>query len=195
MTYLRERGHVFSKQEILDFWHDSDRQGGKEVVTVCDHVKPGVPLSLPFWSGYSIIRLKNGDVLERVPDNSRPDDFGQLFYRGSNIDGSALTDLIVDFIIGNNLSITVALAFCFTEAAFGDDGPVMESLRRRLWSEWNGVSESQKRVIDARLHDESPAYAIASKFLAQPNDPTYRGLRESAIKDSDLSHIMDIASE
>ena len=131
----------------------------------------------------------------RVPDNSRPDDFGQLVYRGADLNDTAMTDFIVDFIIRNNLAITVALALHFTEAAFGEDGPAMGSLRRRLWSEWDGVSESQKHEIDARLLDESPAYSTAADFFAHPNDPRYRGIRESAINDSELSLIIDIASK
>jgi hypothetical protein len=89
MTFRRESGHLFTNQEIANFWTDSDGPGGEELLEICDHAKPGTPLNLAIWSGYKLMRLTDGDLLEQVPDQTAPHDFGRLIFRGSNLSEDA----------------------------------------------------------------------------------------------------------
>jgi len=187
MTFKREHGHTFTNQEIMDFWTDSDGPGGEDLLEICDHAKPGTPLNMPIWSGYTLMRLTDGDVLEQVPDQTAPHDFGRLIFRGSNLGEDDITQLTVDLVTRNQLEIPVAFAFHFDSSRFGEDAGSLETLQSRFWSTWTGISTQQRTRLDERLRNENPAYATMVAFLEGPGNPRFRGLLESAVNESDLS--------
>jgi len=187
MTFKREHGHAFTNQEIMDFWTDSDGPGGEDLLEICDHAKPGTPLNMPIWSGYKLMRLTDGDVLEQVPDQTAPHDFGRLIFRGSNLGEDDITQLTVDLVTRNQLEIPVAFAFHFDSSRFGEDAGSLETLQSRFWSTWTGISTQQRTRLDERLRNENPAYATMVAFLEEPGNPRFRGLLEPAVNESDLS--------
>ena len=187
MTFKHESGHSFTNQEIMNFWTDSGGPGGEDLLEICDHAKPGTPLNMPIWSGYKLMRLTEGDLLEQVPDQTAPHDFGRLIFRGSNISDADITQLVVDLVTRNQLEIPVAFAFHFDSSRFGEDAGSLEMLRSRFWSTWPGISTQQRAHIDERLRSESRAYATMVAFLGEPRNPRFRGLLESAVNESDLS--------
>lgn len=187
MTFKREHGHAFTNQEIMDFWTDSDGPGGEDLLEICDHAKPGTPLNMPIWSGYKLMRLTDGDVLEQVPDQTAPHDFGRLIFRGSNLGEDDITQIAVDLVTRNHLEIAVAFAFHFDSSLFGEDAGSLETLQSRFWSTWTGISTQQRTRLDERLRNENSAYATMVAFLEEPGNPRFRGLLESAVNESDLS--------
>ena len=186
MIFQREPDHAFTNQEILNFWNDADGSGGEELLAICDHAKPGTPLNLPIWSGHKLLRLTDGDLLEQVPDQTAPHDFGRLIFRGSNLSEDDITQLVVDLVTRNQLEIAVAFALHFDSSRFGEDAENMETLRSRFWSTWPGFAPSQRATIDGRLRHESPTYATMLEFLEEPRSPRFEGLLSSAINDADL---------
>jgi hypothetical protein len=195
MTFRRESGHLFTNQEILNFWTDSDGPGGEELLEICDHAKPGTPLNLAIWSGYKLMRLTDGDLLEQVPDQTAPHDFGRLIFRGSNLSEDAITRLVVDLITRNQLEIAVAFAFHFGSSRFEEDAEAMSTVRSRFWSTWSGISTQQRARIDESLLSESRAYATMVAFLEEPRNPRFRGLFESAVNASDLSGLYELPAD
>jgi hypothetical protein len=195
MTFKHESGHSFTNQEIMDFWTDSDGPGGEDLLEICDHAKPGTPLNMPIWSGYKLMRLTDGNVLEQVPDQTAPHDFGRLIFRGSNLSEDDITRLVVDLITRNQLEIPVAFAFHFDSSRFGEDVGSLETLRSRFWSTWTGISTQQRAMIDERLLSESRAYATMVAFLADPQNGKFYGLRESAVTASDLSVLYELPAD
>ena len=194
MTFRREPGHALTNQEILDFWNDADGPGGEELLEICDHAKPGTPLNMPIWSGHKLMRLADGDLLEQVPDQTAPHDFGRLIFRGSNVSEDDITQLVVDLVTRNQLEIPVAFALHFDSSRFGEDAESVGNLRSRFWSTWPGISTEQRDTIDERLQSENRAYATMVAFLAAPRDPRFRGLLESTVKASDLSVLYEQAA-
>jgi hypothetical protein len=186
MIFQREPDHAFTNQEILNFWNDADGSGGEELLEICDHAKPGTPLNLPIWSGHKLLRLTDGDVLEQVPDQTAPHDFGRLIFRGSNLSEEDIIQLVVDLVTRNQLEIAVAFALHFDSSRFGEDAENMETLRSRFWSTWPGFAPTQRATIDERLRHESPTYATMLEFLEEPRSPRFEGLLSSAINDADL---------
>ncbi len=189
MTFRHEQGHAFTNQEILDFWNDADGPGGEELVEICDHEKPGTPLNMPIWSGYKLMRLTDGDLLEQVPDQTAPHDFGRLIFRGSNLNEDDIVHLVVDLVTRFQLEIPVAFAFHFDSLRFGEDAANMETLQSRFWSTWSGFAPSQQATIDGRLRRESPTYATMLEFLEEPRISRFDGLLASALNNGDLSLI------
>ena len=194
-TFNRENGHVFTNQEIMDFWTDADGPGGEDLLEICDHAKPGTPLNMPIWSGYKLMRLTDGDLLEQVPDQTAPHDFGRLIFRRSNLSEADITQLIVDLIIRNKLEIPVAFAFHFDSSRFGESAGNVETLRSRFWSTWSGITSDQCARIDERLRGENRAYATMVAFLTDPDNAKFHGLRESAVNASDLSVLYELNSD
>lgn len=192
MTFHREPGHALTNQEIMDFWTDSDGPGGEEVLEICDHAKPGTPLNMPIWSGYKLMRLADGDLLEQVPDQTAPHDFGRLIFRGSNLSDDDITQLVVDLVSRNQLEIPVAFALHFESSRFGEDAESVGNLRSRFWSNWSGITAGLRARIDERLRGENRAYATMVAFLADPRDPRFRGLLESAVNGFDLSVLYEL---
>jgi hypothetical protein len=195
MTFMRESGHSFTNQEILDFWNDADGPGGVELVEICDHEKTGTPLHLPIWSGHKLMRLSDGDVLEQVPDQTAPHDFGRLIFRGSHLSDDDIIQLVVDLVTRRRLEIAVAFAFHFEPSKFGADAEPMGNLRSRFWSTWTGISPDQRVRIDGRLRDENRAYAEMVAFLEEPGNPRFDELLASAINESDLSVLYELPAD
>jgi len=195
MTFQREHGHAFTNQEIMDFWTDTDGPGGEDLLEICDHAKPGTPLNMPIWGGYKLMRLTDGDVLEQVPDQTAPHDFGRLIFRGSNISDADITQLVVDLVTRNQLEIPVAFAFHFDSSRFGEDAGSLETLRSRFWSTWTGITMDQRPRIDERLLSANRAYATMVAFLEEPRNPRFRGLLESAVNESDLSVLYELPAD
>lgn len=178
----------------MDFWTDVDGPGGEELVEISDHEKPGTPLNMPIWSGYKLMLLADGDLLEQVPDQTAPHDFGRLIFRGSNLSDDDITQLVVDLVSRNQLEIPVAFAVHFDSSRFGEDAESVGNLQSRFWSTWPGISTEQRATIDERLHSENRAYATMVAFLAAPRDPRFRGLLESAVNASDLSVLYELTA-
>jgi hypothetical protein len=195
MTFKHESGHSFTNQEIMDFWTDSDGPGGEDLLEICDHAKPGTPLNMPIWSGHKLMRLTDGDLLEQVPDQTAPHDFGRLIFRGSNLSEDDITRLVVDLVTRNQLEIPVAFAFHFDSSRFGEDVGSLETLRSRFWSTWPGISTQQRAMIDERLLSENRAYATMVAFLADPQTAKFHVLRESAVNESDLSGLYKLPAD
>lgn len=195
MTFKHESGHSFTNQEFVDFWTDSDGPGGEDLLEISDHSKPGTPLNMPIWSGHKLMRLTDGDVLEQVPDQTAPHDFGRLIFRGSNLSEDAITRLVVDVVTRNQLEVAVAFAFHFDSSRFGEDAGRLETLRSRFWSTWTGITSDQRVRIDERLLSESRAYATMVAFLEEPRNPRFRGLLESAVTASDLSVLHELPAD
>jgi hypothetical protein len=195
MIFQRQPGDAFTNQEILDFWTDSDGPGGEDLLEICDYAKPGTPLNMPIWSGYKLMRLTDGDVLEQVPDQTAPHDFGRLIFRGSNISDDDITQLVVDLVTRNQLEIPVAFAFHFDSSRFGEDAGSLEVLRSRFWSTWTGITSDQRSRIDERLLSENRAYATMVGFLGDPQNAKFHGLCESAVNASDLSVLYELPTD
>jgi hypothetical protein len=195
MTFKHENGHSFTNQEIMDFWTDVNGPGGEDLLEICDHAKPGTPLNMPIWSGYKLMRLADGDLLEQVPDQTAPHDFGRLIFRGSNISEDDITQLVVDLVTRNQLEIAVAFAFHFDSSAFDQDAESVGNLRSRFWSTWAGITSDQRARIDERLLSENRAYATMVAFLEEPRNPRFRGVLESAVTASDLSVLYELPTD
>jgi hypothetical protein len=195
MTFRRESGHSFTNQEILDFWNDADGPGGVELVEICDHAKPGTPLNMPIWSGYKLMRLTDGDVLEQVPDQTAPHDFGRLIFRGSHLSDDDIIQLVVDLVTRRRLEIAVTFAFHFDSSRFGEDAGTLETLRSRFWSTWLGISTQQRATIDQRLLSAHRAYATMVAFLEEPGNPRFHELLASAVNESDLSVLYELPAD
>jgi hypothetical protein len=195
MTFKREHGHAFTNQEIMDFWTDSDGPGGEDLLEICDHAKPGTPLNMPIWSGYKLMRLTDGDVLEQVPDQTAPHDFGRLIFRGSHLSDDDIIQLVVDLVTRNQLEIPVAFAFHFDSSRFDQDAENVETLRSRFWSTWPGITSDQRASIEEHLRNENPAYATMVAFLEEPRNPRFRGLLESAVNESVLSVLYELPAD
>lgn len=194
-TYTREPGYTFTNDEILHFWLESDGPGGEVLVEICDHASPGIPLHMPIWSGFQLIRLSDGDFLEQVPDATVPHDFGRLIYRGSHLGDAEIVQLVVDLVVRWKLEVPVAFANHFDSAKFGDDSKNFEALRTRFWSTWSGVSDQQRAQIDTRLRAESRPYAQMVDFLGNPDNPEFRGLFSGAINDGNLGVLYQLGIE
>jgi hypothetical protein len=195
MTFRRESGHLFTNQEILNFWTDAGGPGGEDLLEICDHAKPGTPLNMPIWSGYKLMRLTDGDLLEQVPDQTAPHDFGRLIFRGSNLSEDDITQLVVDLVTRNQLEIPVAFAFHFDSSRFGEDAGSLETLRSRFWSTWTWITTDQRPRIDERLLSANRSYATMVAFLEEPRNPRFRGLLESAVNESDLSVLYELPAD
>ena len=133
-----------------------------------------------------MLRLTDGDLLEQVPDQTAPHDFGRLIFRGSNLSEEDIIQLVVDLVTRNQLEIAAAFAFHFDSSRFGQDADSVGNLRSRFWSTWPGFAPSQRATIDGRLRHESPTYATMLEFLEEPRSPRFDGLLSSAINDADL---------
>jgi hypothetical protein len=190
--FTREPGYTFTNDDIVDFWLDSDGPGGEVLVDICDHEAPGIPLHMPIWSGYQLVRLTDGDFLEQVPDANAPHDFGRLIFRGSHLGEADITQLVVGLVTRNQLEIPVAFAFHFDSSRFGENAGNVETLRSRFWSTWSGISAKQQSLIDQQLGQSNPAYAAMVAFLEKPGNPRFRGLLESATKSDDLSPLYEL---
>ena len=193
-TFNRENGHAFTNQEVMDFWTDADGPGGEELLEICDHAKPGTPLNMQIWSGYKLMRLTDGDLLEQVPDQTAPHDFGRLIFRGSNLSEDDITQLVVRLVSRNQVEIPVAFAFHFDSSRFGESAGNVETLRSRFWSTWSGISSKQQSLIEQQLGQSNPAYAAMVAFLTVPGDPRFRGLLESTVNASDLSVLYELTA-
>jgi hypothetical protein len=193
--YTRENGHAFTNQEVLDFWHDSDGPGGFVLVEICDHAKPGTPLNLPIWSGFQLFVLSDGDVLERLPDETAPHDFGRLVFRGSHLGDAEVAQLVIDMITRQKLEIAAAFALHFDASTFGEDAQSVGNLRRRFWSTWTGLSNEQRTQIDSELQAVSSAYSLMVAFLRDPRTPKFRGMLETVINEADLATLYDLVGD
>lgn len=74
--YPKIVGHRFTDQEIIDFWNDSEGPGASILFEARAQVSPGFPVEEGYWSGYQLVKLDNGDIIKRFPDDSRADDLG-----------------------------------------------------------------------------------------------------------------------
>lgn len=194
-THTREPGYAFTNDEILQFWLESDGPGGEVLVEICDHASPGIPLHMPIWSGFQLIRLSDGDFLEQVPDKTVPHDFGRLIFRGSHVGDAEVVQLVVDLVVRWKLEIPVAFANHFDSTKFGGDSKTFEALRSQFWSTWSGVSAAQRAEIDVRLSAESLTYAQMVDFLSSPGNPKFRDLLSAASNDGDLELLYQLATE
>jgi hypothetical protein len=195
VMYTREPGYTFTNEQILQFWLESDGPGGEVLVEICDHASPGIPLKMPIWSGFQLIRLSDGDFLEQVPDATVPHDFGRLIFRGSHLGDAEIVQLVADLVVRWKLEVPVAFANHFDSTKFGDDSKIFEDLRSRFWSTWSGVSDQQCAQIDARLRAENAPYALMVEFLGDPGNPKFRGLLSGATNDGNLGMLYQLAIE
>lgn len=190
-----EPNHYLTDDEMWAYWNEPDAPGATILLHVCEQSAPGVAMALPIWGGSQLARLDDGDVIERVPHQSRPDDLGQLIYRGNNLTESAITELVVDLIVRQQLDVPVAFAFHFSASNFAEDAELLDGMRKNFWSDLSGLTKRQQSEIDARLHADSYAYRILCDFFADPRRPQFGGLFESVINDQNFAGVFRLAAK
>lgn len=187
--------HYLTDEQMWAYWNEPDATGATILLHVCEQSAPGVAMSLPIWGGSQLAKLDDGDVIERIPDQSRMDDFGQLIYRGNNLTESAITELVVDLIVRQQIEVPLAFAWRFSAANFAEHAELLEGMRKSFWSDLSVLTKRQQSEIDARLHAESLPYRILCDFFSSPRQRKFRGLVESVISDRSLAGVYALAAE